>query len=142
MRGRTEFSFSGLKTAVKRHVESRRAVLQIQQLPREEVIDICASFQRVVVDMLLDRTLAAARWFGARSVGIAGGVSANSCLRADAHRRVGEVKLPVFLPSLALATDNAAMIAAAGLRNLRAGVTAPLGLNAQASLTLGETSIT
>ena len=140
MRGRTEFSFSGLKTAVKRHVESRRAALRVQQLPHEEVVDICASFQRVVVDMLLDRTLTAARCFGARSVGIAGGVSANSCLRADAHRRVGEVKLPVFLPSLALATDNAAMIAAAGLRNLRAGVTAPLDLNAQASLTLGETS--
>jgi len=90
----------------------------------------------VVVETLLDRTFDAARWFGARSVGIAGGVSANSRLRTEAGERGASTGLAVFLPSLALATDNAAMIAAAGLRNLRAGVTASLDLNAQASLDL------
>ena len=137
MRGRSEFSFSGLKTAVKRHVAVRRAEFGTDQLPHVEVADLCASFQRVVVETLLDRTFSTARWFGARSVGIAGGVSANSRLRAEAADRGGQADLPVFLPSLALATDNAAMIAAAGLRNLRAGVTATLDLNAEASLPLG-----
>ncbi len=106
-------------------------------LPAAEVADICASFQRVVVEALLDRTFEAARWFGARSIGIAGGVSANSRLREAARRRSDEAGLPLQLPSLALATDNAAMIAAAGLRNLHAGLTASLDLNADASLPLG-----
>lgn len=136
MRGRTEFSFSGLKTAVKRHVAMRSEVLGIDMLPDNEVTDLCASFQRVVVETLLDRTFDTARLFDARSVGIAGGVSANSRLRSDAVRRSDEIGLPVFLPSLALATDNAAMIAAAGIRSLRHGVTAPLDLNAEPALAL------
>ena len=65
-----------------------------------------------VVEALLDRTFDAAEWFGAASVGIAGGVSANSRLRADALARGARHGLPVFLPSLSLSTDNAAMIAA------------------------------
>ena len=132
--GRTEFSFSGLKTAVKRHVAARRTELGCEALPAGEVAGICASFQRVVVEALLDRTFEAARWFGARSIGISGGVSANSRLRADAAGRSEAAGLPLLLPSLPLATDNAAMIAAAGLRNLRAGLTAPLDLNADAAL--------
>lgn len=139
-RGRQlELSFSGLKTAVKRHVQQRRETLGCDgRLPNGEVADICASFQRVVVETLLDRTFLAARRFGAESVGISGGVSANSRLRADAAERAGRAGLPLFLPSLALATDNAAMIGAAGLRLLHAGSTAPLDLNAQASLPLDE----
>ena len=137
MRGRMEFSFSGLKTAVKRHVVTCQATRDTSALPAAEVADICASFQRVVVETLLDRTFEAARWFGACSVGIAGGVSANSRLRADAAMRGADAKLPLFLPSLALATDNAAMIAAAGLRNFHAGVIASLDLNARASWELG-----
>ena len=148
-----EFSFSGLKTAVKRHVQKRHAAERRADaqggatglesahhagaaLPEAEVADICASFQRVVVETLLDRTFLAARRFGARSVGISGGVSANSRLRADAATRADQSGLPLYLPSMALATDNAAMIGAAGLRLLTAGVTAPLDLNARASLPL------
>ena len=133
---RMEFSFSGLKTAVKRHVEARRAARGDCALPDGEVADICASFQRAVVRALLDRVFAAARACGARSIGIAGGVSANSRLRAEAAARAKAAGLPLALPTLALATDNAAMIGAAGLRLLRAGVTAPLDLNARASLEL------
>ena len=137
--GRRDFSFSGLKTSVLRHVTVRRVELGLPEgepLPQKDVVDICASFQRVVVETLLDRLFEAARFYGARSVGIAGGVSANSRLRADAAARGAATEMPVFIPSLALSTDNAAMIAAAGLRRYRGGVTADLDLNAEASLAL------
>jgi N6-L-threonylcarbamoyladenine synthase len=137
--GRRDFSFSGLKTSVLRHVAARRAELGLgggEPLPGQEVADISASFQRVVVETLLDRLFDAARWYGARSAGIAGGVSANSRLRADAVARGATRDIPVFIPSPTLSTDNAAMIAAAGLRRYRAGLTAALDLNAEAGLTL------
>ena len=137
--GLRDFSFSGLKTSVLRHVEHRRAALGIGRdgrLPDAEIVDICASFQRVVVETLLDRLFAAASWYDVRCVGLAGGVSANSRLRADAAARGAQRELPVFVPSLALSTDNAAMIAAAGLRRFRAGRTADWSLNADASLPL------
>ena len=102
----------------------------------QEIADVCASFQRAVVEALVDRTFDAARWLEAKSVGIAGGVSANSRLRQDATARGERTGIPVFVPSLALTTDNAAMIAAAGLRRLHAGITAGMDLNAQASLPL------
>ena len=128
LKGDLDFSFSGLKTAVLRYVRSADGEVN--------VADVAASFQRVVVDVLLDRLFDAARRSQAASVGIAGGVSANSRLRAEAQREGEKRGLPVFVPSLALSTDNAAMIAAAGLRALRAGVTAGWDLNAEAGLTL------
>lgn len=132
--GRLDFSFSGLKTAVLRIVrEHDRASGPFTEA---EVNDLCASFQRVVVETLLDRTFAVARGSGAASIGIAGGVSANRRLRADALARSGAEGVPVFIPSLALSTDNAAMIAAAGLRRFHEGVRAGLELNADASLGL------
>jgi N6-L-threonylcarbamoyladenine synthase len=137
--GTRDFSFSGLKTSVLRHVSLRRAALGLkdgQALPDPEIDDICASFQRVVVETLLDALFDAARWHGARTVGIAGGVSANSRLRADSRRRGDARELPVFIPGIELSTDNAAMIAAAGLRNYRAGMVAGWDLSADASLTL------
>ncbi len=137
--GTRDFSFSGLKTSVLRYVTQRREALGVGEdapLPPGETADIAASFQRVVVETLLDRLFEAARAFGALSVGIAGGVSANSRLRADVAARAARSELPVFIPGLALSTDNAAMIAAAGLRRYRAGVTADWSLNAEASLAL------
>jgi N6-L-threonylcarbamoyladenine synthase len=128
---RADFSFSGLKTAVSRYVSQHG-----RPLDEREIADLCASFQRAVVEALLDRTFEAADWFNARSVGIAGGVSANSRLRADAATRGERSGIPVFVPSLALTGDNAAMIAAAGLRRLRQGVSGRLDVNASASLTL------
>jgi N6-L-threonylcarbamoyladenine synthase len=134
--GRFDFSFSGLKTAVLRHVRQRQAALGRTELPVEEVRDIAASFQRRVVDTLVERTFAAARWHGARAVGIAGGVSANASLRREAAARGAALELPVFIPRLSLSTDNAAMIGAAGMRRLARGQIAPPDLNAQASLAL------
>ena len=137
--GRRDFSFSGLKTSVLRYVTTRREALGLAAdapLPTPEISDICASFQRVVVETLVERLFDAARYAGARSVGIAGGVSANSRLRADARTRGESREIPVFVPSLALSTDNAAMIAAAGLRRLRAGQRSDWALSADASLKL------
>ena len=131
--GRLDFSFSGLKTAVLRYVRSRPAGAPWTS---GETADICASFQRVVVEALLDRLFEAAWRSGAKSVGVAGGVSANSRLRRDAQARGEHLGLPVFLPTLALATDNAAMIAAAGLRRFHQGVRAGWDLNADPALVL------
>jgi N6-L-threonylcarbamoyladenine synthase len=137
--GRRDFSFSGLKTSVLRYVTTRRESLGLGEhasLPEQEIADICASFQRVVSETLVERLFDAARYAGARSVGIAGGVSANRRLRADAQARGEAREIPVFVPSLALSTDNAAMIAAAGLRRLRAGQRSDWTLDADASLRL------
>ena len=139
LHGRRDFSFSGLKTSVLRHVTLRRAELGLAadaSLPEDEIAHVCASFQRVAVENLLDRLFDAARWYDARSVGIAGGVSANSRLRADAIVRGDGRGIPVFIPSVALSTDNAAMIAAAGLRRYRTGIASLLDVNADASLAL------
>jgi N6-L-threonylcarbamoyladenine synthase len=134
LKGDLDFSFSGLKTAVRRHVELRRG--QGAELADTEVADICASFQRVVVKTLIDRTFTAALRHGAKSVGVAGGVSANSRLRADLKAHGDAREIPTFVPSLQLSTDNAAMIAAAGLRRFRAGLMSSLDMNADAALAL------
>lgn len=137
--GTRDFSFSGLKTAVLRHVTARAEALGVpgpQALPDAERADIVASFQRVVVETLVDRLLEAAVEEGAASVGIAGGVSANRRLRALAADRTAALGLPLRIPRVSLSTDNAAMIAAAGLRRFRAGELADWTLNAEASLAL------
>ena len=130
LKGDLDFSFSGLKTAVLRHVRSQPS------LSERDVADICATFQRIVVTALVERTFAAARRHQAASIGVAGGVSANSRLREELKQHGDAREMPTFLPSLQLSTDNAAMIAAAGLRKFRAGITASLDLNADASLAL------
>jgi N6-L-threonylcarbamoyladenine synthase len=131
LKGDLDFSFSGLKTAVLRHVRKKES-----GVTERDIADICASFQRVVVTALIDRLFDAARRYQAQSIGIAGGVSANSRLRAELQEHGRLREMPTFLPSLALSTDNAAMIAAAGLRKFRAGILAPAYLNADASLSL------
>ena len=132
LKGDLDFSFSGLKTAALRRVRAHDGPLS-----DAEIADMAASFQRVVVSSLIEKLFDAARRHGARSVGIAGGVSANSRLRAELQQRGERRELPTFVPSLTLSTDNAAMIAAAGLRKLRAGITSPLDINADAALALG-----
>jgi len=143
---RVDFSFSGLKTAVLRLVReiagapaagtAASADSLGGALSHQQVADICASFQRVVVSVLVDRTFEAARWLGARSVGIAGGVSANSRLRTEAAARADRYGLACFVPPLALATDNAAMIGAAAMRKLQRGASGSYDFNAEAALLL------
>jgi N6-L-threonylcarbamoyladenine synthase len=143
---RIDFSFSGLKTAVLRLVQDRTGAGRQGRaaatdgagaaLAPAEIADICASFQRVVVEALLDRTFEAARWLGARSIGISGGVSANSRLRADAEARAQKAGIPVFVPPLSLSTDNAAMIGAAAFRRLAIAGPGDWDFNAEAGLPL------
>jgi N6-L-threonylcarbamoyladenine synthase len=139
LKGDLDFSFSGLKTAVLRHVRTQQERRQgaTPLFSDSEVADICASFQRVVVTALVERTFDAARRHDAKSIGVAGGVSANGRLRSEFAARGQARDMPTFVPSLPLSTDNAAMIAAAGLRRFRAGVVAAPDLNAHAALPLG-----
>ena len=119
--GTWNFSFSGLKTAVLRTV--RKLEEEGKTLPVE---DLAASFQAAVVDVLLTKTIKAAQAFKAKEILLAGGVSANKALR-EAFLAQGEYK--VHIPSLALCTDNAAMIASAGYFRYSLGYRDPYDLD-------------
>ncbi len=110
-----ELSFSGVKTWVARHVEREGAPVG------QALADLCASFQRAVVDVLVDKTMRAARLAGVGDVVLSGGVAANGGLRARAKERCGAHGLRLFVPPPASCTDNAAMIAFAGAARLAAG---------------------
>jgi N6-L-threonylcarbamoyladenine synthase len=147
-----DFSFSGLKTAVLRWVQSRdmagetdarRALLRQRSAPTVEewlavtpaaTRDLLASFQHTVVRELLTRAAAAAEGIGAQSMIVSGGVACNSGLR----RAASEARLPypVYFPTPGLSTDNAAMIAAAAFPRLQRGDFDDLTLGAQANLAL------
>jgi N6-L-threonylcarbamoyladenine synthase len=122
-----DFSFSGLKTAVLRVAEG---IDEGSQLTRA---DVAASFQEAVVDVLVSKTRRAAEAFSVRQVLLAGGVAANALLRAEMDR---VVSLPVIYPPLALCTDNAAMIAAAGYYRLVRGRRSGLDLDVRPNLPL------
>jgi N6-L-threonylcarbamoyladenine synthase len=111
----------------------------LRQRPVEregEAADVAASFQEAVIDMLLDTTFAAAEAVAAPRLVIAGGVSANSRLRARAVERGAAMGMPVCIPPLRYCTDNAAMIALAARARLARGDSDPLSVNAVADLEL------
>jgi len=111
LKGTYDFSFSGLKTATLRLVES----FEGNDVP---VADIAAAFQESVADVLSAKTAQAAEEYGVAQVAIAGGVAANSALRATVRERVS---VPVLLPPLKFCTDNAAMIASAAYHRFAGG---------------------
>jgi N6-L-threonylcarbamoyladenine synthase len=149
-----DFSFSGIKTAVLRWVESRdmdaeigvrRALLRENLNPSTEewlavtpqaTLDLVASFQHSVIHELLTRAGASAEAIDARSLIISGGVACNSGLRERA--RSARLPYPVYFPSPGLSTDNAAMIAAAAFPKLARGEFASLDISAQANLRLAS----
>lgn len=115
---RYDFSFSGLKTAVLHLTQELRSEGVDMQAP-QVMADLAASFQQAVVDVLVDKTSAAAKTYAVQQVCICGGVSANSCLRATAERRFAELAIPFSIPPFAYCTDNAAMIGAAAFYRWR-----------------------
>jgi len=155
-----DFSFSGIKTAVLRYVQSHDLAAEIssrrawrQQNPKAEKeellahssqtsLDLIASFRAAVVDDLVDHCRAAAEREGVNSIFVTGGVAANALLRERMTTRERLSKgagagLPVYFPRLGLSTDNAAMIAAAAYPKFLAREFAGLDITADASLALG-----
>jgi N6-L-threonylcarbamoyladenine synthase len=122
-----DFSFSGLKTAVVRAVE---------KLPEAATADVAASFRQAVVDVLVARSRRAAADVGAKAICLAGGVAANGLLRERIAEACEEDGIGSFVPSRALCTDNAAMVAAAGWWRLRHEGPSPFGLGADPNLGL------
>ena len=156
-----DFSFSGIKTAVLRHLQShnllasadlRRAAIPHTARPTRDLIaalraeghlpqdllDLAASFQHAVIGRLLKQTLAAVDQTHARAILVTGGVAANTELRRRFTTEAAHRRLPIAFPTLAFATDNAAMIAAAAWPQLLAGTHAPDTLSATPQLRLGD----
>ena len=149
-----DFSYSGIKTAVLRYVEThamqpaitarRKALSEITKPKMEDylancdqqTLDLIASFQRAMVEDLVGKTLAAARAYDAATLFVTGGVAANNELRARFEHDAAMEGLPVYFPSRPLSTDNAAMIAAAAYPKFLARDFAPLDFSAEASLAL------
>lgn len=134
--GPYDFSFSGLKTAV---INLVHTLEQRGESYRKE--DVAASFTATVCDLLCTKTLLAAEALGCSTVCVAGGVSANSHLRAEMQRRCGQRGIQLFLPEKSLCGDNAAMIASQGFYELQKGNTADMDLNGFASLKLKNCKI-
>ncbi len=124
-----DFSFSGLKTAAINLLHN--AEQKGEALVKE---DVCASFRKAVVDMLSTNFLKAAEDTGAKTLVLAGGVSANKGLRARMEEECKKRGLHLFAPPLSLCGDNGAMVAAQGYFELLSGNTAGMDLNAVASL--------
>ncbi len=153
-RPRFDFSYSGIKTAVLRYVEvhQMRAAIELRSKalanilqPKLEdylaasdrqTLDLVASFQRAMVEDLVGKTLAAARACDVATLFVTGGVAANSELRKTFEREGAQEGVPVYFPSRALSTDNAAMIAAAAYPKFLAKDFAAMDFSAEASLAL------
>jgi len=128
---RHDFSFSGLKTAVARYVESLDG-----EVP---VADVAASFQEAVTDVLTMKTVRAAQEFGMDTVLLGGGVAANSRLREMAEERCTAAGLRLRVPRPGLCTDNGAMVAALGAHLVHTGATpSDLGIPADSSMPVTE----
>jgi len=153
-RPRFDFSYSGIKTAILRYVEThnmrasieerRQALARIPKPTLEDYLALCdkptldlvASFQRAMVEDLVEKTLAAARTYDAATLFVTGGVAANQELRQTFEQEGAKEGLPVFFPSRPLSTDNAAMIAAAAYPRFLAKDFAPTDFSAEAGLAL------
>jgi N6-L-threonylcarbamoyladenine synthase len=131
--GDYDFSLSGLKTSVLRHVRREREAGR-----RIDPADLAASFQEAIVDVQVSKTMAAARDRGVETVLLGGGVVANTRLRERMQAAGAEAGIDVRFPSTALCTDNGAMIAAAGAARLARGERSSFDVAADAGLELAS----
>jgi N6-L-threonylcarbamoyladenine synthase len=135
-----DFSFSGLKTAVlnfsKSEVRSQKSNSEFRILNSELINDIAASFQASIVDVLVRKTEWAIKKERIKKVTLTGGVASNSELRKKMKKMGKEKEVEIFIPSISLCTDNAAMIAAAGYHYLKTKNIAGLDLNPKAHMPL------
>ena len=132
--GGYNFSYSGLKTAVINYCHTKE-----QKGEEYSKADVAASFQCAAVDVLVEKTLAAAKETGVHTVTVGGGVAANSYLRERLKAECDKAGLTLILPEKRYCTDNAAMIASEGLVQYRLGNFADMTLNAKASIPLSTT---
>ncbi|MCX8069110.1 MAG: tRNA (adenosine(37)-N6)-threonylcarbamoyltransferase complex transferase subunit TsaD, partial [Thermodesulfovibrionales bacterium] len=128
-----DFSFSGLKTAVKNTIKN---LTKGNSLSRNQQSDISASFQASVVDVLIKKIHWALKSEGLKTASITGGVAANKELRTRIQEYAKENDFSVYLPPLYLCTDNGAMIASAGYQKFLRGQKAGLDFNVKAYLPL------
>lgn len=128
-----DFSFSGLKSAVLNYLNGC-------QMKGETIVeaDVAASFQKAVIDVLVDHSMHAVRKYGFDKFAIAGGVASNSSLRVAFEQRCKQENIKFYHPSPIYCTDNAAMIGVAGYYEYIKGVRSGLDLNAVPNLRLGE----
>jgi N6-L-threonylcarbamoyladenine synthase len=135
--GRPDFSFSGLKTAVSRHVRENAVPIVVNgDEPTEAVRDLAASFQKAVIDSLVGTMEKQAQKLNPKTLILAGGVACNLALQEASHKAANRLGLPIYFPTKHLSTDNAAMIAAAGFRRLKNGETDDLSMSADVTLRL------
>jgi len=153
-RPRFDFSYSGIKTAVLRYVETHNLQASIEDRRRtlvkiskptiddylahcdKQTLNLVASFQHAVVEDLVSKTLAAARTYDVATLFVTGGVAANNELRERFDNEAASDGLPVYFPSRPLSTDNAAMIAAAAYPKFLANDLAPMDFSAEAGMGL------
>src|SRR5262249_16657337 len=120
-----------IKTAVLRMVKEN------EKLAEDPLrLDLCASFQEAIVNMLWSTTLKASKLLRPQSIMLSGGVAANSRLREAFNERCAEAEIKFYYPKPSLTADNAAMIAAAGTAKLMRGETADIDVNADPNLRL------
>ena len=155
-RPRFDFSYSGIKTAVLRYVETenlspaiearRRALLELDKPQPEDhlrlcdrqTLDLVASFQHSMVGDLVTKTLAAAQEYDVQTLFVSGGVAANLELRGTFEREAAMQGVPVLFPSRSLSTDNAAMIAAAAFPKFLVRDFVPMDFSVEAGMALGS----
>ncbi|MBK8955660.1 MAG: tRNA (adenosine(37)-N6)-threonylcarbamoyltransferase complex transferase subunit TsaD [Saprospiraceae bacterium] len=125
-----QYSFSGLKTAVLYFLQNQ--LKQDPEFINSNLEDLCASVQKVIIGMLLNKLKKAAIDLKVKSIGIAGGVSANSGLRSELQDLCTKHEWKLYLPSIAYCTDNAGMIAHLGYSKYKRGAFSDLGINALA----------
>jgi len=131
--GSYDFSFSGLKSAVLNYINS-------QKMKDNPIVveDVAASFQRAVIEILVEKTINCALEKDVRTITLSGGVAANSGLRELLQKKATENHLELRYPSLVLCTDNAAMIGCVGYYDYIKGFRSNLGLNAIPNLKIGD----